>query len=849
MSEPQNREEALFEAVRQFASAAERAAYLEGACAGDAALRQRLDSLLAAHDQTANALDHPPVAGPKTMLISTAMLPITERPGQTIGRYKLREKIGEGGCGVVYVADQEEPVRRRVALKIVKLGMDTRQVVARFEAERQVLALMDHPNIAKVLDGGATDTGRPFFVMELVRGIKITDYCDQNNLSTNERLKLFIQVCKAVQHAHQKGIIHRDIKPSNVLVTLHDGVPVPKVIDFGIAKATGEQRLTDKTIYTAFEQFIGTPAYMSPEQAEMSGLDIDTRSDIYSLGVLLYELLTGHPPFDPETLMSAGLDGMRRIIREEEPMRPSTRVTQELVAASRLVAPKLRAGGQSAADSKKDNSGALHPQSRVRYDHTEELVRFLKGDLDWIVMKLLEKDRTRRYDTANGVAADIQRHLDNEPVSARPPSRLYQFQKLVRRNKLAVAATLLVFLVLLLGVAGTTIGFLRSEKQRQRLKIAEQQEKSDFEQARAAVGDLLAISREDLRDLPGMQPLRVKLMQKVIDRYQPFLKQTTDDPEARAELARLYVDLAFTAREIGADRKNVVLPACEAAYAIQQDLVRQNPENRQWRLDLGWTIIDCKWWGTNASESQWVPTNALAIFEMLVNEDPADPFARTGLIWALNMQGSAKSGVRDLDGRRSRVLAEQLVKEYPHSASFRRDLANQLSWFACDSEGRSLTNRDGSLDLGAYVTNLFRANAIRAGVIADLQQQNPEIWLPAAPRDGEDQLLRPSVLWMKRDLAVSWSWAAENEEALKQWPQALALADRSAALYRELVEANPSMVQFARELKVALTDGVRIAQSSGDLAGARTRQAAADDFWQKHAEAKANVEVARREQL
>jgi serine/threonine protein kinase len=220
------------------------------------------------------------------------MIPVTEKTGDIIGNYKLREKIGEGGCGEVYVADQEQPVRRRVALKVIKLGMDTKSVIARFEAERQALALMDHPNIARVLDAGATDTGRPYFVMELVRGIKITDYCDKNNLSTEERLKLFIQVCSAIQHAHQKGIIHRDIKPSNILVTLHDGVPVPKVIDFGIAKATSDQRLTDKTIYTAFEQFIGTPAYMSPEQAEMSGLDIDTRSDIYSLGVLLYELLT-----------------------------------------------------------------------------------------------------------------------------------------------------------------------------------------------------------------------------------------------------------------------------------------------------------------------------------------------------------------------------------------------------------------------------------------------------------------------------------------------------------------------------------------------------------------------------
>src|ERR1017187_8712457 len=252
-------------------------------------------------------------------------VPITEKPGDRIGRYKLLERIGEGGCGVVYVAEQTEPVRRRVAIKVIKLGMDTKQVIARFEAERQALAMMDHPNIAKVLDAGATDTGRPFFVMELVRGVPITEYCDQNNLSTHERVDLFIKVCQAIQHAHQKGIIHRDIKPSNILVTLHDGVPVPKVIDFGIAKAT-EGRLTDATVYTQLHQFIGTPAYMSPEQAEMSGLDIDTRSDIYSLGVLLYELLAGSTPFDAKELMSQGIDAMRKTIREQEPARPSTKL-------------------------------------------------------------------------------------------------------------------------------------------------------------------------------------------------------------------------------------------------------------------------------------------------------------------------------------------------------------------------------------------------------------------------------------------------------------------------------------------------------------------------------------------
>src|ERR1044071_285105 len=431
------REETIFNAAVELSDLGRRAAYLELACDGDAALRARLEKMLAADG---NSFFEKPILAPSLGNAATLAASASPDSGPAemsdIGRYKLLQKIGEGGCGVVYMAEQSEPVRRRVALKVIKLGMDTRSVIARFESERQALALMDHPNIAKVLDGGATDEGRPYFVMELVRGVRITEYCDQHNLLTRERLDLFIKVCQAIQHAHQKGIIHRDIKPSNILVTLHDGVPVPKVIDFGIAKAT-QGELTDKTIHTQFQQFIGTPAYMGPEQAEMSGLDIDTRSDIYSLGVLLYELLTGKTPFDAKELMASGIDAMRKTIREKEPARPSTKLATL-------------------------QGEELTTTAKRRSADTSKLLHQLQGDLDWIVMKCLEKDRARRYDTANGLAADLKRHLNNELVTARPPSAAYRFQKFVRRNRLAVAAGTAVAVTFIVGVVLSSIGFVQA---------------------------------------------------------------------------------------------------------------------------------------------------------------------------------------------------------------------------------------------------------------------------------------------------------------------------------------------------------------------------------------------------
>ncbi|MBE0544788.1 MAG: protein kinase [Verrucomicrobia bacterium] len=494
---PASAEQVVFAGALQLVTPAARAAYLDEACGRDHALRERVEALLRATEIAGDFLEQPPTgltgSGPSTVIATG----FREQPGDRIGRYKLLQQIGEGGCGVVYMAEQEEPVRRRVALKVIKLGMDTKSVIARFEAERQALAMMDHPNIAKVFDAGATDLGRPYFAMELVRGIKITDYCDENSLSTEARLRLFTQVCQAIQHAHQKGIIHRDIKPSNILVTISEpGSPgCPKVIDFGIAKATTGQRLTDKTVFTAFEQFIGTPAYMSPEQAMMTSLDIDTRTDIYALGVLLYELLTGATPFDANQLLSAGLDAMRRTICEVEPIKPSTRVTQELTAARRSAdfqsavspissrQPRESSGAPGKAKRPQAGSPAIQQIGNLRY---KDLIHALRGDLDWIVMKALEKDRTRRYETANGLAADIQRHLNNEPVVARPPSNAYRFQKMVRRNKLVFAASASVAVTILLALAFLVVSNVRTVRERNQKDIALQEKAAALDAAHAS---------------------------------------------------------------------------------------------------------------------------------------------------------------------------------------------------------------------------------------------------------------------------------------------------------------------------------------------------------------------------
>ncbi len=452
------RVKAIFNSAVDLTDRADRHALLERECAGDPELRERLHELLAAYDRPATALEGPLGQDPEVPTApddeqgqtparpeqTASFRPEDPPPASLIGsviagRYKLRQEIGEGGMGSVFLAEQTQPIKRQVALKLIKAGMDSKPVLARFESERQALALMDHPHIAKVLDAGTTDNGRPFFVMELVKGIPLTDYCDAHRLGLLERLTLFRQICSAVQHAHQKGIIHRDLKPSNILVESHDGHPVPKVIDFGLAKATSGLQLTEQSLFSAFGTVAGTPLYMVPEQASFNALDIDTRTDIYALGVILYEMLTGSTPIERITFKKAALDEMLRLVREFEPPTPSSRISNSATAAS---------------------------VAAIRQTEPAKLGKYVRGDLDWVVMKALSKERQRRYESAIAFSHDVERFLNHEPVSAGPPTASYRFKKFVRRNRAQVIAASLVLLALICGVVGSTVGMLEANRQK-----------------------------------------------------------------------------------------------------------------------------------------------------------------------------------------------------------------------------------------------------------------------------------------------------------------------------------------------------------------------------------------------
>ncbi len=534
---------------------------LDRACCGDPALRAKVDCLLVAHErQESFILDRPPAG----LGVTVDQPLLSERPGTVIGPYKLLQQIGEGGMGVVFMAEQSVPIQRTVALKIIKPGMDTRQVIARFEAERQALALMDHPNVAKVLDAGATESGLPYFVMELVRGVPITTYCDQKRLSLRGRLELLLPVCHALQHAHQRGLIHRDIKPSNVMVAEYDDQAVPKVIDFGVAKAIA-QRLTDKTMFTEFGQLVGTVEYMSPEQAKLNQLEVDTRSDIYSLGVLLYELLTGSTPHRRDRLSAAAFDEMLRIVREEEPPKPSTRLSTAeglpLIAANRGLEPS-------------------------------QLNRMVRGELDWVVMKALDKDRNRRYQSPDSLAADIGRFLHNQAVEACPPSITYKMRKLAKRNKAAVSTAAAILATLLLATAASTwqaIRAMRAERVVARSLVSETSARKDaeahLERTRAAVEEFFGlVSQDKLFDVPSFQPLRKDLLEAAVRYYEGLLKLRPDDPALLVDLAIARLRIAPVYRDF--DRSDDCINSIDAGLDCVERLRRDFPNDKLQQIRL-----------------------------------------------------------------------------------------------------------------------------------------------------------------------------------------------------------------------------------------------------------------------
>jgi serine/threonine protein kinase len=640
-------EETLFAEALERADPRERTAFLDDACPDNPALRRRIERLLAQHQHAGAFLEAPPLAH---VPATEELLP--EHAGSMIGPYRLLEQLGEGGFGVVFLAEQTQPVHRRVALKVIKPGMDNRHFIARFEAERQALALMDHPNIAKVHDAGATSEGRPFFVMELVEGIPITRYCDEHRLTLRERLALFVPVCRAIQHAHQKGIIHRDLKPSNVLVALCDEHPVIKVIDFGVAKAIG-QELTEETLHTGFGAVVGTVEYMSPEQASLNQLDVDTRSDIYALGVLLYELLTGSPPFCRKELEKAGMLDALRIIREREPSTPSAKLS----AVEGLPNLAMNRGTEPA-----------------------KLTRLVRGELDWIVMKCLEKDRNRRYETSNSLAMDLNRYLRDEPVLACPPSAWYRFGKLVRRSKAAFVVGSTVALAVLVSLVGLVIANVRIDREKTQKERALAEAEANLLLARQAVDEIYeeVASQPDL--LPYLHPFQRFVWQKALRFYQEFAQRTSGDPAIRLEAARASRRALSIGLMLG--QPGPYEQRCREVIAAIEQLAHELPSEPKRRLALADAhsfLANVLVTSGRDQEAEKNRRQAVAIYGALAAERPGVPEYRWQLAAALNsLAGSFRDRPREAEPchREAIRLCAALATERPDEPLYQGERAN-----------------------------------------------------------------------------------------------------------------------------------------------------------------------------
>ena len=763
--------ETLFATAVEIESAADRAAYLEEACGEDAALRHDVDRLLKAHFEAASQFLEAPVLEDAVLEdASTVDVALAEKPGTRIGPYKLLQEIGEGGFGVVYMAEQNEPVRRRVALKIIKPGMDSRDVIARFEAERQALALMEHPNVARVLDGGATSSGRPYFVMDLIKGVPITQYADEVHLTTRERLDLFLDVCHGVQHAHQKGVIHRDLKPSNVLVTLHGSKPVPKVIDFGVAKAI-HQRLTERTLYTRYAQMIGTPLYMSPEQAALSGLDVDTRSDVFSLGVLLYELLTGTTPLGSDLVKTTSYDDIRRAIREIEPPVPSRRIATTEIEE-------------------------LRPIAACRGVEPRKIAEQLRGDLDWITMKALEKDRTRRYETVKDLAQDIGRYLADEPIEARPPSKLYRARKFVRRNRtaLVIAACALLALAAVIG----SFGWLVGERAARRGETARRVE--------ATLGE--AESAVERHDWPGARLAAL--------RAQDLVTGEAGERETVARVEELLRDLDMVTRleEIGPESSETV------GSLDPRDLARYRRAFADYGLDLetlsvgeaAETIRDSRIalelvggieeWAAALKESTWDEkltwTDLVAIAQQ---SDPHPLRTRVRELWTSNEETalaklSATEPVEELSVVSIRAIARALenVGATSNGATFLERAARLHPGDFWINQGLSRVN----IQLGRRGTALryaLQAVALRPkSSTAHLHVGQTLTWF--YDRDGAIKALRDAVRLDPEN--------AQARGLLAHWLGMNGLLDESIAAFREAIRRNPEFPWFHANFGIAL---------------------------------------------
>ena len=832
--------ESIFAATVVLANTEERAAYIDQVCSGDAALRTHLEALLRAHDRAGHLLDRPVPGGPER---TEAYIP-NAQPGAVIaGRYKLLEAIGEGGMGAVWVAEQTQPVRRKVALKLIKPGMDSKSVLARFEAERQALAVMDHPNIAKVLDGGLSETGRPYFVMEYVKGVPITEYCDTTRLNVPERLNLFVQVCQAVQHAHQKGIIHRDLKPTNILVAPYDDKPVPKVIDFGLAKAM-HQALTERTLHTAHETVLGTPLYMSPEQAQLNNLDVDTRSDIYSLGVLLYELLTGTTPLELQRCKEAAWEEIKRLVREDEPPRPSTRLSSSDTLAS------LAAG---------------------RHTEPARLTKLVRGELDWIVMKALEKDRTRRYETANALADDITRYLHDEPVLAGPPRAGYRLRKFLRRNRKPVLAVVIVLFSLVGGIVGTTWGLVRAGQ----ALDAEAEQRHAAERLAHEKAELAKVERQSrdradrqselalktlnlvvfdiaskLDGVPGAHEVRRSLLSTAIDGLKQVARTLDVAPIADHSLVWSHIQLGDVFLLAGGSKSSGTEEArkqFQIAHELAKNLAHDHPQNAQLEHDLA---ISCGRLGkvnlqsghTTAARDNF--QEGLEVSQKLAHDDPKDVQAQNDLSTSYfgrgnaNMQLGRTAAARD-DFQRELEMSQKLAHDYPQNAEVQSDLS--AAYLGLGEANQQLGNmpaaRDGYLKCLEIFqklatddpqkvkaqTGLFLAHLKLGEVNLELGdtaaaseafQRDLEISQKRARDDPENHLVQS-------ELAISY---ANLGSADQQLGNALAARDdcqKALEISQKLARDDPQDAAVQSNLVVSLARLGNVNLQLGDVAAAR----------------------------